>query len=65
MTGNKTYGPVGNPKSIKKWLVDGHKMLWMSNNKNHCLKPYNFKNDDYVTTPVPVGDYWFTTDEND
>ena len=65
MTGNKTYGPMGNPKSIKQWLVDGDKMLWWNKTKGLCLKPYNFKNDGYVTTPVPVGDYWFTVDEND
>ena len=62
---NGTQEISANPKAIKKWLMDGEKMIWVSKNKADCYKPYNFKNNDYVTTPFPVGDYSYTTDEAD
>ena len=54
-----------NPDTMKKWLCNGKKMVWISVNKKDCIRPYIFKPNGYVTTPFLVGDYAFTCQEND
>ena len=53
-----------NPDTMKKWLCNGKKMVWISTNKNQCIRPYIFKPSGYVTTPFLVGDYAYTCQEN-
>ena len=53
------YGADGAAKEskLRTWLLTGSKMVWVSKNKKDCFQPYIFKDDGYVTTPFPVGDY--------
>ena len=53
------FGADGEVKEskLRTWLLTGAKMIWVSKNKKDCFQPYIFKDDGYVTTPFPVGDY--------